>query len=118
MNEHGPRRPHPESVVLEIGGEIGALLLYTDAQLLGAEVEISRSGHDDERQHKEVLQRPLGGRTVYAAAYDGLHEGTYTLWLDGEAVSREVRVRGGGVATCDWRAAITDGLSAAVDGPG
>ena len=87
MSEHGPRRPHPESVVLEIGGEIGALLLYTGPDLLGSEVEISLSGHDDERQHKEVLQRPLGACTVYAAAFDGLREGTYTLWLDDVARS-------------------------------
>jgi len=103
MSEHGPRRPHPEHVVLEIGDEIGALLLYTDPDLLGSEVEISLSGHDDERQHKEVLERPIGGRVVYAAAFDGLREGTYTLWLDDEAYAREVAVRGGRVAECDWR---------------
>jgi hypothetical protein len=102
MSEHGPRRPHPEHVVLEIGGEIGALLLYTDPELLGCEVEISASGHDDERSHKEVLERPIGGRVVYAAAFDGLREGTYTLWLDGTARTREVAVAGGSVAECDW----------------
>jgi hypothetical protein len=105
MSEHGPRRSHPESVVLEIGGEIGALLLYTDADLVGSEVEISLQGHDDQRQHKEVLQRPLGGRTVYAAAFDHLREGAYTLWLDDVARSRGVVITGGEVSECDWRAA-------------
>ena len=103
MSEHQPRRPHPEHVVLEIGDGIGALLLYTDPYLVGAEVEISLSGHDDERQHKEVLERPLDGRVVYAAAFDGLPEGTYTLWLDDVALAREVAVSGGRVAECDWR---------------
>jgi hypothetical protein len=103
MSEHGPRRPHPEHVILEIGGDIGALLLYTDATLLGCEIEISPSGHDDERQHKEVLERPLDGRVIHAAAFDRLPEGAYTLWLDGRAVSRDVAVSGGRVAECDWR---------------
>ena len=99
MSEHGPRRPHPESVVLEIGGEIGALLLYTDPELLGSGVEIGLSGHDDERRRREVLQRPLGGH-VYAAAFDGLREGTYTCgWTSG--ASRSVSVAGGRVGECD-----------------
>ncbi len=40
---------------------------------------------------------------VYAAAFDGLREGTYTLWLDDEAYARGVVVSGGRVAECDWR---------------
>jgi hypothetical protein len=66
-------------------------------------IEISRAGHDDERQHKEVLERPLGERSVFAAAFDGLREGSYTLWLNDVARSREVAITGGRVAECDWR---------------
>jgi hypothetical protein len=103
MSEHGPSRPHPEHTVLEIGDELGALVLYTDPDLVGTEPEISLTGHDDERQHKEVLERPVGGRSVYAATFDGLHEGTYTLWLHDEARTREVAIVGGRVSECDWR---------------
>lgn len=34
-------RPHPEYVVLDIGGECGALILHTDPEMHGVEVEIS-----------------------------------------------------------------------------
>ena len=34
-------RKHPEFVVLDIGSEIGALIIHTDPEVLGTEIEIS-----------------------------------------------------------------------------
>jgi len=98
---HAARR-HPEHVVLDIGGEIGALILHTDAEMVGVEVEVSATGEDEKRTHKDVLEREINGRPAYTAVFDQLREGTYTLWVNDRARAREVRVRGACVAELDW----------------
>jgi hypothetical protein len=92
-----------QPVVLDIGGDVGALLVYTDPELLGVEVEISPAGDDAARQHKQVLMRAVGHTNVAVLVYDNLPEGVYTLWLGGVAKARNVRVAGGAVAELDWR---------------
>ena len=49
-----------------------------------------------------MLERPLPGAVVYAAAFDALHEGDYTLWVDGTVREREVTVAGGQVTELRW----------------
>lgn len=95
-------RPHEEAVVLEIGGELGALVVYTDPSLLHTEIEISPEGHDDDRSHKDVLERVAGGRSYYAAVFDQIPDGAYTLWHDDTPVAREARVAAGTIAELDW----------------
>jgi hypothetical protein len=108
-HDHPPEtyadRRHPEFVVLDIGGDVGALILHTDSELHGVEVEISPTGHDDRRSHKEVLERTINGCPAFTAVFDQLAAGTYTLWTGGEARAREVAVPGGAIAKLDWRAA-------------
>ena len=36
MTEHHAHRSHPEQVVLEIGGDLGALVVYADSAVHGA----------------------------------------------------------------------------------
>jgi hypothetical protein len=96
-------RPHAEAVVLELGGEVGALVVYTDASLLHAEIEISAIGNDDQRSHKDVLERVVAGRSLYAAVFDRLPAGAYTLWHEDVARTRGAVVVGGSVAELDWR---------------
>jgi hypothetical protein len=96
-------RPHTEAVVLELGGDLGALVVYTDPALLHTEIEISPTGDDAGRSHKDVLERVLPGRSLYAAVFDRVRCGTYTLWHDGIAKSRDVEVESGRVAELDWR---------------
>ena len=50
-------RPHPEFVVLDIGDDVGALILHTDGDLHGVEVEISPAEDDARRSHKEEIGR-------------------------------------------------------------
>jgi hypothetical protein len=102
-HHHDPRRVRSRPVVLDLGDGIGALIVHTDPELLGVEVEISKSGHDHARQHKEVLRRGLGRDTATVLVYDSLAEGSYTLWVDGEPWARDVHVAGGRVAELDWR---------------
>jgi hypothetical protein len=84
----------PEHVMLDLGPGVGALVLRTGADLHGAEIEISPSGSDEARSHKQVHERPAGGRSLYAAVFDRLPAGEYTLWLDDRPLRRDVAVAG------------------------
>jgi hypothetical protein len=101
-------RKHPEFVVLDIGGEKGALIVRTDAPMHGDEVEISPSEDDRRRSHKQVLERSINGQPAFTAVFDDLTAGTYTLWTEGRARARGVRIEGGAIAHLDWRAGCKD----------
>jgi hypothetical protein len=97
-----PNRDHsmdarPEHVLLDLGPGVGALVLHTGAELHGAEIEISPCGRDAERSHKQVHERPVAGRPLYAAVFDRVPAGEYTLWLDDRPLRRNVAVAGAAV---------------------
>jgi hypothetical protein len=48
----------------------------------------------------------LGGDEATVLVYDNLPAGDYTLWVDGEAWARSVRVNGGKVVVLDRRAGV------------
>jgi hypothetical protein len=96
-------RPHPEPVVLDIGGTLGALIIHADPELLDTPIEISLTGRDDKRAHQHVLERPLPAGTAYAAVFDRIEQGTYTLWMHDRPQARDVVIEGGLVAQLDWR---------------
>jgi hypothetical protein len=100
--ENYAARRHPEHVVLDIGEDIGALIVHTDASMHGVEVEISATGHDEERSHKDVLEREINGRPAYTAVFDKVREGSYTLWVNDAARARDVVIAGASVAELDW----------------
>jgi hypothetical protein len=100
--ENYAARRHPEAVVLDIGGDLGALILHTDAEMVGVEVEISATGQDDRRTHKDVLEREINGRPAYTAVFDKVRQGSYTLWVEDVARSRDVLVAGGAISELDW----------------
>jgi hypothetical protein len=108
-HDHGPggepnyaARRHPEPVILDIGGDLGALIVHTEAGMVGVEVEISATGQDDSRTHKDVLEREINGRPAYTAVFDKIREGSYTLWVNDVAWAREVFIVAGAVAELDW----------------
>jgi hypothetical protein len=68
--------------MLDLGPGVGALVLHTAAELHGVEIELSPSGSDEDRSHKQVHERPAAGRPLYAAVFDRVPAGEYTLWLD------------------------------------
>ena len=100
--ENYAARRHPEAVVLDIGGDLGALILHTDAEMVGVEVEISATGQDDRRTHKDVLEREINGRPASTAVFDKVRQGSYTLWVEDVARSRDVLVTGGAISELDW----------------
>jgi hypothetical protein len=95
-------RPHPEFVVLDIGEDVGALIIHADPEMHGVEVEISPAHDDDLRSHKEFLERAVNGCPAFTAVFDGLTAGTYTLWVHGEPRARDVVIDGGVIAELDW----------------
>lgn len=91
------------TVVLDIGGDIGSLIIMTSAELAGAEIEISPVGQNDARTHIAIRERIAPGGTRWAGIFPGLRAGQYTVWdLAGNAAST-VEVTGGQVSQLDWR---------------
>lgn len=103
MNEQDQLGPSQDgSVMLDIGGDVGALVLHASAEMVGTEIEISPTGDDAHRTHVAIRERRGNGSTRYAAIYPGLHAGDYTLWgLDGQPVM-QVSITGGTVAEAQW----------------
>jgi hypothetical protein len=97
-------RKHPEFVVLDIGEDVGALIVHTEPDMHGVEIEISRVGEDRCRSHKQVLERDIDHQPAFTAVFDGLAAGAYTLWVHGMARARGVSVEACAVAELDWRA--------------
>jgi hypothetical protein len=96
-NHHHSKDARPEHVMLDLGPGVGALVLHTDARLHGVEIEVSPAGRDGDRSHKQVHERPVAGRPLYAAVFDRLPAGEYTLWLDDRPLRRHVAVAGAAV---------------------
>jgi len=91
------------SVVLEVGADIGALVLHTPASLDGREIEISPHGTTAvHRTHSQVRERRTGHCVQYAAVYPGLTAGEYTIWRDGSTAAGTVTIHGGQVTSCHW----------------
>ncbi len=106
-------RKHPEFVVLDIGDELGALIIYADPVMHGREIEISPAGRDGARSHKEVLERTEGEHPAFTAVFDALPAGTYTLWVDDRPRARDVTIAGGAIHQLDWRSAGSSSRPAA-----
>jgi hypothetical protein len=87
------------SVVLDIGADIGALVLYTPADMDDWEIEISRDG--EKRTHSQVHHRETGD---YAAVYPSLPAGDYAIWREDGEQAMTVTITGGSVTNCRWPA--------------
>ena len=90
-------------VVLDVGGDVGALVLVCDEAMAGAEIHISPYGEPDTGRHVAVHPRTFGGGTIHAAVYGDLVAGRYQLWaLDGTPATT-VTIEGGAVTEARWR---------------
>lgn len=91
------------SVVLDVGADVGALVLYTSAAMDGQEIEISP--HDipgARRTHSQVRERRVGAAVLYAAVYPGVSAGDYTIWRDAATSAAMVTIQGGQITECHW----------------
>lgn len=102
-HEHQEHRVHTEPAVLDIGGDIGALIIYASAALHGQEIEVSPQGDDIHRTHTAVLERRVNGRSIFAALFLALPAGDYRIWSDDPNLPHTTTIVGGEVAQVDWR---------------
>jgi hypothetical protein len=97
----------PASVVLDIGGDVGALAVYTGPEQHGLEIEVSPVGTDGApdpaavRTHAAVRLRALRPTPLYGALIPDLAAGRYAVW-DGDDALSTVDIVGGRVAEYGW----------------
>lgn len=101
------------SVLLDIGDDVGALVVTVPASLVGVEVEIRPvgatphgHGHDHgtgHHPHVAVVLRPAGDAVVPSLVFPEVVEGHYELHVkDTDAVVLTATVVGEEVATAEW----------------
>ncbi len=89
-------RKHPEFVVLDIGGDVGALIVHDrSGACTGVEIEISPADDDRRRSHKEVLERDAAGGAAFTAVFDSSARAPTRSGDDDAGARREARGRGG-----------------------
>jgi hypothetical protein len=106
------------SVLLDIGGDVGALVVEMPTSLAGVEVEIRPVGVALDRSvhlpHVAVVDRPVGGRSVPSLVYPDVVEGDYELLLKGsDHVEMVVTVSGGAVTETSWTGVPSAGAGGA-----
>ena len=92
------------SVVIEIGGPIGAVVVHLPSAMDGDEIEIWSADGTGPLTHALVRRRHMGQRCRFAAVFPAVEAGDYTLRSvrDRTAAPRRVTVLGGQVAAADW----------------
>jgi hypothetical protein len=122
--------PHPENpyagqgpVVLDIGDDVGAVVVTVPDGMEGVEVEIRpeggrHEGEDDHRhghhQHVAVVARPVRGGRLPSLVFPEVEAGRYGLYLkDSRDRAVELTVRGGEVTSLSWP--TTEGSAPAME---
>ncbi len=85
------------SVVLDIGGNVGALIIRVPADLTGAELELTPMDPSVTKVHTEVRERRLDSGSVYAAVYPQLAAGEYEVDWN----AQRVFINGGQITEID-----------------
>lgn len=95
---HGPSEV--ASVLLDVGGTIGALIVEAGPDQLGREIDISPADGGP-RTHSMVRER-LTDPPRYDAVYPDLQEDRYILWRDENTPAGEVVISGGAITRYTW----------------
>ncbi len=97
--DSGPAAGPAEALVLDIGGHVGALILFADESCLGQEIDLTPAGRPRSHHlHTMIRRRRAVDREFIAGVYPELRAGAYTVWgLDGGSLG-DVTIIGGEVA--------------------
>jgi hypothetical protein len=97
------------AVMLDIGGDIGALVVEMPRAMVGVEIEIRPAGSGSTRSahthhpHVAVVERPSPGGPVPSLVFGELKEGSYQLHHKaGDEVLATATVRGNAVTEMRW----------------
>lgn len=122
MSAENPHAGKGSAVLLDIGGDVGALVIAAPADLADKEIELRPAGrkHDDHQHrdgaehghghghgqlpHVAVVPRPSpDGGTIYSAVFYEVPQGSYELYVrPAGPVQLTVDVTGGEVAHATW----------------
>jgi hypothetical protein len=87
-----------DSLVLDIGGDIGALVIHAAPGRAETEIEISPARSTSAgRSHNVVHARRTSAGVHYTAVFPSVPAGDYVVWRDGTTPDGTVAVRGGEV---------------------
>lgn len=110
MLEHGhdpdggpPLAPSGSAVVLDIGGDIGAVVVYLGDQRVGEELVIEPLGQPSARFHTGVHPRVIDGVPTRVAIFPEMVTGRYQVLDEEMAPLTAVGATGGEVCTIDLR---------------
>ncbi|HET8840672.1 MAG TPA: hypothetical protein VFN35_04355 [Ktedonobacteraceae bacterium] len=115
MAERSSNRVHAEAAVLDIGENIGALIIHCRPELKGKQIDISPQDAPWQRVHTDVLERRANNQPLFAALFFSLLAGTYFIWGNGSEPVGEVSITGGQVAEIDWRHLLPTVLLTPID---
>lgn len=95
----GPTSGPPEALILDIGDDVGALLLYATEACLGQEIDLTPAGVPRSHHLHSMVRRRRGvDREFIVAVYPEVTAGTYTVWgIDGGPLG-QVEIVGGEVS--------------------
>jgi hypothetical protein len=87
-----------DTLVLDIGGDIGALVIHAGPELAEEEIEIS-PGADPAtpRSHNVVHARRGMGEVAYTAVFPSVPAGEYTVWHRDGTPHATITIHGGQV---------------------
>ena len=102
MSHHTYAPSRQGTVLLDIGGEIGAIVVHTPPHLHGHRIEVSPAAEPRRRAHAAVRSRLVRGGVGYSMVLGGLRQGRYVVWRDADTPLGEIDVRGGSVAEVTW----------------
>jgi hypothetical protein len=92
------------TVLLDIGGDCGAAIVFTPSSLEGQEIEIRPSGESWAGVHTGVRPRHLRDGVCYAAVFGTLAAGEYQLRVKGSRSEpvMSIGVTGGSITEDRW----------------
>jgi len=81
-----------------VGGDVGALMLYTSPELIGNGIDLIPDSGDEPHTYSLVRERHLADGVSFGAVYPDLRPGTYTI----EGSDQKVTIAGGRITTLEY----------------
>jgi hypothetical protein len=79
--DDGPTDGPADALMLDIGGDVGALIIYAEESCLGLEIDVTPIGAPrSHHMHTMIRRRRSFDREFIAGVYPELVEGVYTVW--------------------------------------